>query len=29
MRIGIYEKDRIDPVDPGTAIRLDAAELAR
>ena len=25
----IYEKDRLDPVDPAASIRLDAAELAR
>lgn len=29
MRSGVYEKDRIDPVDPAQNIRLDAAELAR
>lgn len=28
-RISIYEKDRIDPVRPGAALDLDAAELAR
>lgn len=28
-RIPIYEKDRIDPVQPGAALDLDAAELAR
>jgi hypothetical protein len=25
----IYEKDRLDPVDPAATVRLDAAELAR
>jgi hypothetical protein len=25
----IYEKDRLDPVDPAAAVKLDAAELAR
>jgi ketosteroid isomerase-like protein len=29
MRGGIYEKDRIDPVDPSQRITLDAAVLAR
>ena len=29
MRSGVYEKDRIDPVDPGESIRLDPVELAR
>jgi SnoaL-like domain len=29
MRNGVYEKDRIDPVDPAATIRLDAAALAR
>jgi SnoaL-like domain len=29
MRSGVYEKDRIDPVDPSRRIDLDAAELAR
>ena len=29
MRGGIYEKDRLDPVTPGDAVRLDAAVLAR
>jgi hypothetical protein len=29
MRNGIYEKDRMDPVDPSQKILLDAAELAR
>lgn len=29
QRVPIYEKDRIDPVDPSTTVRLDAAELAR
>ena len=28
-RVPIYEKDRLDPVDPGAVIRLDPAELAR
>jgi hypothetical protein len=27
LRQPIYEKDRIDPIDPGTALRLDAAVL--
>jgi hypothetical protein len=29
MRSGVYEKDRVDPVDPSQRIALDAAELAR
>ena len=29
MRSGVYEKDRLDPVDPSQDIVLDAAELAR
>jgi hypothetical protein len=29
MRSGIYEKDRIDAVDPSRKIALDDAELAR
>jgi hypothetical protein len=29
MRSGVYEKDRIDPVDPGESLRLDPVELAR
>jgi hypothetical protein len=29
MRSGIYEKDRIDAVDPSQKVALDAAELAR
>lgn len=28
-RVPIYEKDRIDPVDPAATVRLEAAELAR
>ena len=28
LRQPIYEKDRIDPIDPGTALKLDAALLA-
>lgn len=29
MRNGIYEKDRVDPVDPSARLSLDAAKLAR
>jgi len=29
LRQPIYEKDRIDPVEPGTALKLDPALLAR
>ena len=29
MRENIYEKDRLDPVDPSASVKLDAAELAR
>ncbi len=28
-RVPIYEKDRLDPVDPAASVKLDAAELAR
>ena len=28
-RVPIYERDRIDPVDPATPVKLDAAELAK
>ena len=27
-RVPIYEKDRLDPIDPGAIVKLDAAELA-
>ena len=29
LRQPIYEKDRIDPIDPGTALKLDVALLAQ
>jgi len=29
MRVPIYEKDRMDPVDPAAIVKLDPAELAR
>ena len=29
MRAVIYEKDRLDPVDPSASVKLDATELAR
>jgi hypothetical protein len=29
QRNGIYERDRMDPVDPSQTLQLDAAELAR